>query len=71
MNYSLQVNRKTAGCEKNHPDRNAQFCYINKKTKQFQEQNQPAISVDTKKKENAGNYRNSGREYCRKKARQK
>lgn len=71
MNYSLQVNRKTAGGEKDHPDRNAQFCYINKKTKQFQEQNQPAISVDTKKKENVGNYKNSGREYCKKKARQK
>ena len=37
-----------------------------KKTQQFQEQNQSAISVDTKKKENAGNYKNNGREYCKK-----
>lgn len=66
MNYSLQANRKTGEGEEDHPDRNAQFCYINKKAKRFQEQNQPAISVDTKKKENVGNYKNNGREYCKK-----
>jgi len=71
MNYSLQANRKTGEGEEDHPDRNAQFCYISKKAKQFQEQNQPVISVDTKKKENVGNYRNNGKEYCKKKLPQK
>ena len=46
-----------------HKDRNAQFEYINKKTKQFQKNNQPVISVDTKKRENIGNFKNNGREY--------
>lgn len=62
MDYSLQANRKTneGGT---HPDRDAQFNFINAKTKEFQGQNQPVISVDTKKKELIGNYKNAGREY--------
>lgn len=60
--YSLQGNRKTkAGGQ--HPDRNAQFEHINSRVKTFQRRAQPVISVDTKKKELVGNFRNSGREW--------
>ena len=62
MGYSLQGNRKTEEGGK-HPDRNAQFQYIYEKTKSFQGNNNPVISVDTKKKENIGNFKNNGREY--------
>jgi hypothetical protein len=60
--YSLQANRKTregAG----HPDRNAQFEYINRLVRRCLEQGQPAISVDTKKKELVGDFKNAGREW--------
>lgn len=60
--YSLQGNRKTKDGGK-HPDRNAQFEFINQKTKQFQEDRMPVISVDTKKKENLGEFKNTGSEY--------
>ena len=64
--YSLQANKKTnEGGD--HPDRNEQFEYINKKVRDFQKWNQPVISVDTKKKENIGNFKNSGKEYHKKK----
>jgi hypothetical protein len=66
MEYSLQANRKTREGV-NHPDRNKQFLYINKKVKSFLKSNQPAISVDTKKKENIGNYSMKGVEYRPKK----
>lgn len=65
LGYSLQSNRKTKE-GKNHPDRDAQFEYINKKTKKFQKDKQPIISVDTKKKENIGNFKNNGKEYHKK-----
>ena len=60
--YSLQSNRKTkeGGA---HPDRNDQFKYINTMVKQFQKNGQPVISVDTKKKELIGEFKNSGREW--------
>jgi Rhodopirellula transposase DDE domain len=62
MGYSLQGNRKTLeGCY--HPDRNAQFEHIARRTKAFLKANQPAISVDTKKKELVGNYKAVGREW--------
>jgi hypothetical protein len=62
MGYSLQANRKTReGAE--HPDRNAQFEYINRQVKAFQRRGQPVISVDTKKKELVGDFRNVGREW--------
>ncbi|GHU18640.1 hypothetical protein FACS189472_07270 [Alphaproteobacteria bacterium] len=48
---------------KSHPDRNAQFEYINNKASEFIAKNQPVISVDTKKKELIGNFANKGREY--------
>jgi hypothetical protein len=60
--YSLQANRKT--CEGHqHPDRNAQFEYLNNQALTFQRQRQPVISVDTKKKELVGNFHNAGREW--------
>lgn len=65
LNYSLQSNRKSNE-GKQHVDRNAQFEWINEQVKNFHRKNQPAISVDTKKKENIGNYKNPGREYSRK-----
>lgn len=63
--YSLQSNKKSNEGT-NHPDRNAQFEFINEKTKQFQMVGSPVISVDTKKKENIGNFKNNGQEYCKK-----
>jgi hypothetical protein len=63
--YSLQGNRKTLEGTA-HPDRNAQFEYINTKVKRFQRRGQPVISVDTKKKELVGPYKNNGREWQRK-----
>ena len=58
--YSLQANRKTRE-GKSHPDRDAQFRYINGRVRAQQGQGQPAISVDTKKKETLGNLKNAGR----------
>ncbi len=60
--YSLQSNRKTKEGGK-HPDRNAQFEHINATVQAFQKRGQPVISVDTKKKELVGNFRNGGREW--------
>jgi hypothetical protein len=60
--YSLQANRKTR--EGNaHPDRNAQFEHINTEVLAFQHRGQPVISVDTKKKELVGDFKNGGREW--------
>jgi len=61
LGYSLQANRKTKEGE-SHPDRNAQFEHINRKVKRFLNVRQPVISVDTKKKELVGDFRNGGRE---------
>jgi hypothetical protein len=60
--YSLQANRKSREGNQ-HPDRNAQFEYINSQVVTFQRQRQPVISVDTKKKELVGDFRNAGREW--------
>jgi len=62
LGYSLQANRKTTE-GKDHPDRDSQFRYINRRVKAFQRQGQPVVSVDTKKKELVGRYRNGGREW--------
>jgi hypothetical protein len=62
LDYSLQSNRKTIE-GKGHPDRDAQFQYINRRVKAFQRQGQPVVSVDTKKKELVGQFRNGGREW--------
>ena len=65
MGYSLQAVRKTEEGE-GHADRDAQFQHINTSVKAFQAKGHPAISVDTKKKELVGNYKNGGREYHQK-----
>ena len=62
LGYSLQANAKTIE-GRQHPDRNAQFEYVNEQTKKFLAQNLPVISVDTKKKELVGNYTNHGQEW--------
>jgi Rhodopirellula transposase DDE domain len=62
LGYSLQANRKTIE-GKGHPDRDAQFQHINRRVKAFQRQRQPVVSVDAKKKELVGQFRNVGREW--------
>jgi hypothetical protein len=62
LDYSLQSNRKTIE-GKSHPDRDAQFQYINRRVKAFPRPGQPVVSVDTKKKELVGQFRNGGREW--------
>jgi hypothetical protein len=60
--YSLQANRKTREGS-SHPDRNAQFEYINRQVSAFQRRKEPVISVDTKKKELVGEFKNPGEEW--------
>ena len=60
--FSLQANKKTFE-GKGHKDRDAQFEYINSKVKEQQKDNQPVISVDAKKRELIGNYKNTGKEW--------
>jgi len=60
--YSLQANRKTREGT-NHPDRNAQFEHINAEVDGFLKRREPAISVDTKKKELVGDFKNAGEEW--------
>ncbi|MGH3586943.1 MAG: ISAzo13 family transposase [Pseudonocardia sp.] len=60
--YSLQANAKTIE-GKQHPDRDAQFEYLNSRVREFQAAGDPVISVDTKKKELVGNYAAGGREW--------
>jgi len=60
--YSLQSNRKTREGG-SHPDRNAQFEFINARVLAFQKRKQPVISVDTKKKEQIGDFKNNGEEW--------
>jgi hypothetical protein len=62
LGYSLQSNRKTREGA-SHPDRNAQFEYISAQVGTFQRRGQPVVSVDTKKKELVGDFKNGGREY--------
>lgn len=60
LNYSLQNNTKIIS-GKNNPNRDAQFCYINKMVKKFIEDGDPVISVDAKKRELVGKFKNSGK----------
>jgi hypothetical protein len=60
--YSLQANRKTREGS-SHPDRNAQFEYISRQVRAFQKRQQPVVSVDTKKKELVGEFKNPGEEW--------
>jgi hypothetical protein len=62
LGYSLQANRKTREGS-THPDRDAQFGYINQQVTAALAEGQPAISVDTKKKELVGDFKNAGREW--------
>jgi transposase len=62
LGYSLQAPRKEAE-GKQHPDRDAQFRHIARETRAFQRRGQPVVSVDTKKKELVGNFKNPGREW--------
>jgi hypothetical protein len=62
LDYRLQANRKTREGS-SHPDRDAQFHYINDRVKEALAAGEPAISVDTKKKELVGDFRNGGREW--------
>jgi len=64
LGYSLQGNRKTKEGAR-HPDRDAQFRHINAQVVRSLRLRQPAISVDTKKKELVGDFKNGGREWCR------
>jgi len=62
LGYSMQSNRKRKeGAD--HPDRDAQFLYLSNRAKEFQRRGKPVISVDTKKKELIGEFRNAGREW--------
>jgi hypothetical protein len=65
LGFSLQANAKTRE-GRQHPDRDAQFQHINNAVERFQRDGQPAISVDTKKKELVGDFKNGGRELRRK-----
>ena len=62
MDYSLQANSETREGS-NHIDREAQFRYINDQAVAFLRAHQPVISVDTKRKELVGNFKNNGREW--------
>jgi hypothetical protein len=62
LGYSLQANCKTKEGS-THPDRNAQFDYINRQVQAFQRRRQPVVSVDTKKKELVGDFYNRGSEW--------
>lgn len=62
LGYSLQANKKSLE-RGSHPDRNKQFELINDRVKVLQEASAPCLSVDTKKKENIGNYKNNGKEF--------
>lgn len=61
--YSLQANFKTRE-KADDPDRDKQFNYIAGNVEFFHKENNPVLSIDTKKKENIGNYKNNGQEYC-------
>lgn len=63
LGYSKQQNQKMYQVGKQHPDRDAQFKFIDGKTDEFLNSGDPVISIDTKKKENIGNFKNNGSEY--------
>jgi transposase len=67
MNYSKQANQKMLQVGEAHSDRNAQFEHINDTAAKYLAAGGPVISADTKKKENIGNFKNSGQEYRHKK----
>jgi hypothetical protein len=60
LNYSLQANAKSLEEGSDHEDRDAQFEHINQEVRKFMRRGEPVISVDTKKKELVGRYKNGG-----------
>lgn len=64
MGYSLQLNQKKNQVGEEHPDRDAQFRHIGAKANAFIAYGEPVISIDCKKKENIGNFKNNGAEYA-------
>jgi Rhodopirellula transposase DDE domain len=66
LGFSLQANRKTVE-GKQHPDRDAQFRYINEQVRSYTRRREPVLSVDSKKKELVGSYKNQGKTWRRKK----
>jgi transposase len=64
--YWLQKNRKELAMNASHPDRDAQFEYINKKAKAYKKRKEAVLSIDAKKKEIIGNFQNRGEEYHKK-----
>ena len=66
LGYSLQLNQKKNQVGEQHPDRDAQFKHINSKANMFIACGEPVISIDCKKKENIGNFKNTGAEYAKK-----
>jgi hypothetical protein len=66
LEYHKQGNQKMMQVGNAHPDRNEQFGYINAKCKEYLDAGLPVVSVDTKKKENIGNFKNNGQEYRKK-----
>ena len=67
LGYSLQLNQKMLQIGEEHPDRNAQFEFINSKSKEFMESGNPVISIDAKKKELVGSFKNNGKTYNKEK----
>lgn len=67
IGYSKQTNQKMLQVGEPHPDRNMQFEHINDTASAYLKAGEPVISVDTKKKENIGNFKNNGQEYHPKK----
>ncbi len=63
LGYSKQQNQKMEQLGSEHPDRDKQFKFINEKAEEFLAAGEPVISIDTKKKENLGNFKNNGAEY--------
>ena len=63
LGYSKQQNQKMYQVGEQHPDRDAQFRFINETSSEFLANGEPVISIDTKKKENVGNFKNAGAEY--------
>ena len=63
LKYSMQAQKKTKEGAKQHPDRDAQFQYLSQQCTEFQQRGQPVISVDAKKKEKVGNFKNVGQEW--------
>jgi transposase len=63
LGYSLQSNKKSLALKPSHPDRNEQFEYINKEVVEANDKGCPVLSIDAKKKENVGNFKNNGTAY--------